>query len=587
MKSQDQTKRFDLALPTVLAILALAHLPLLLNAGLYQDDWLIVPAWGREQALDLGFLVDAGHPLLYTYYRLVWAVGGSVFAFKLAVWLAILLGAWCTLRLAPNLFGLTQYEAFWLTLVVWTYPGYMLWPVVTVGAYVVAFVLFLAGWRVLLYGNGVSSLPRRIVALVLFFMSFSLNGLLVIFYAFVCCHVLTRGATEVTSRRGVAKRIGMLAWRWTRRHPDFLLLPIAYWLWLNTLFPRTLGYAEYYAFKLDAQQWLDGIGGFLRFGAWRPIWQFAATVKRFPILSCLVLSALTLILVFLASLARHRFDEPATYRSPWVLLPSLAIVLCAVIGPYILIGITPNLHFYESRHLMLLGLPLGLCVVVAARFLSRTGITAIGLDVGLAIAVAAAIFVLVQNYTYLEARWARARAAQTHFADLRELREAALILVDDAFFKPDGHQIIDRHDYLGIFEWSGIVDSLWGGQRRVALDRAREPTLVDRLTTDRLAAFSELGYYWIMRNADPAGASCVVSIEPAEPQSTNVEIAVRHIYKRIFARDSVEEFLRGLITVDLWCVVPDVPTDLNKGLGGAGSGKLSKVRSLAPRVRAG
>ena len=55
----------------VLSILLLAaHAPLLLNGGLFLDDWFLIKL-RPDYVVDLDYLVHgAGHPLLYVYYSI-------------------------------------------------------------------------------------------------------------------------------------------------------------------------------------------------------------------------------------------------------------------------------------------------------------------------------------------------------------------------------------------------------------------------------------------------------------------------------------------------------------------------------------
>jgi hypothetical protein len=78
----------------VLSILLLAaHAPLLLNDGLFLDDWFLIKL-RPDYIVDLDYLVHgAGHPVLYVYYSIANWTGAPVLLMQLMTLISLQDGA--------------------------------------------------------------------------------------------------------------------------------------------------------------------------------------------------------------------------------------------------------------------------------------------------------------------------------------------------------------------------------------------------------------------------------------------------------------------------------------------------------------
>jgi hypothetical protein len=533
----------------VVLLLAIAHLLLPLNAGLYQDDWLIVPPLAAGEPDALSFLDDAGHPIFHLYYRLVWLIGGSAVGFKVAAWLAVLVGGWLTYRIGPAMFGLSRDEAFWLAVLAWTYPAYMLWPVITTSAYVVSLMLFLAAWHLVLSRETAPGLVRRASADVLFLLSFGLNALLVLFYLFAALFCLADGAgLGESSSRGIRGRVALFLARW----PELVALPPAYWFWLHWRYPRRVGYSVHYSFKwLDASAWQTGLENFFVYGVQQPAMHLVKATIKEP--RTLLLTAVALCIVaMVARLCTTSDDAKAAPRAWTPILAGITIALMAML-PYLLIGIAPGLHYYESRHLLLAGLPLALVLIGVLRVIGCYWEAWRVRHALLVLIAGASVSVLMQNYLYLEARTARLDALSRHLAGLPEAGAASIIAIDDTFYHPEGLAALNRHDYFAIFELTGMSLAIWGGRHRLVFELERELSIMDRLVSDRSALEKDLRYYWTMRTMDLSGTACRLRLERGAWRASNARVGAASLYHRFAARAARPAWLDRLVTIRFAC----------------------------------
>lgn len=535
----------------LLVLIGASHTLLLLNRGLYQDDWLILSVLRADDAIAWRFLLDAGHPLFMLYYKAVWAAGQSVFAFKATAWLAVICAAYCLYRSAPALFGATPREAFWLAAIAWTYPGYLLWPVITTGAYIMATALFFAGWAVLLASRRQAGVMRRLVIATLLFLGFSLNGLLVVFYAFVTCAALTEAAqSNARGTRAFTAAVAASLRKFVLSFPELIALPIIYWLSINALFPRVEGYASHYAFKLNADSWLAGLDAFAAQGLIQPLAQAYDALRRNPLTGAVPLIVGVAAYAIAWRIPDIESSEAITARAVR-LLAHTVIVLLACVGPYLLIGQAPSLHYYDSRHLLLFGLPVAISFIALGRANnSRAWYRAH--QVLLATLIGVAVFVVQHHYLYLESHWARMMALRDRFQALPE--SAGMVIVTNPGFYPEGPDLGQRQDYLGVFELSGILNDLrGGGQRALSFDQDREIGLVERLRADEKRTLNGLAYYWLFRNLAPGAERCYITAERSEDHRSNFRVAVRSLYYRYVHPGGEKQFLRQLMRFKVSC----------------------------------
>jgi hypothetical protein len=168
------------ALAALAIFLLAAHAPLILNDGVFLDDWLVLKL-RQGYVANLDFLWHgAGHPVFFGYYSIANITGAPVLAMVIMTVFAIVAGAVCLALSAVRSGLLSRAEAIGVALLVWTYPGYQMWAGKANAVYVFSFGLFCIGtWLLMLAfdARGARHAAFRIAAVLAFFLSFALNSL--------------------------------------------------------------------------------------------------------------------------------------------------------------------------------------------------------------------------------------------------------------------------------------------------------------------------------------------------------------------------------------------------------------------------
>lgn len=315
----------------------------------------------------------------------------------------------------------------------------------TVFQYTFSYALFFLAW--LLIDR------HRVVAAVLFFLSFSTNSLLV-FYALPFLDVMVR--------RGAWASPGALA-RFLVRHLDLVLLPFVFFAIKVHFYSPHGVYAGY-----------NAIRGFERFepAAHLTRMQWSLYLDSLPLVASLAYLPLAWLL-----LRRGGLVPRPGWQSVPLLLTGLVAMLLAV-APYWLIGLTPYFRIWESRHQLLLPLG-GALVVVGALAIPLPGGHAIQRQVRLGLAAAMTALCLCVTIDFNASAWIDWRKQQALIRLLAlndRVRSAKLVIFEDHTWYAMNLQGRTYRPY----EWNGLMLAAYrDGEHRLGIPPSYYPNYID------------------------------------------------------------------------------------------------------------
>jgi hypothetical protein len=515
-------------------LIALGQLPVILNGGLYADDWLsfiLKPGY----SVDLDFLLASGHPFEFFLFNLANATRSPIAVMQVLTFASILAGALALRSITQRLQELTSLESVSFALMAFIYPGYQLWAGKGTASYVICYGMFFVAARLWLAAleNPAKRLyfAARMSALALFFVSFSLNSLMIVYAmmlpAIVILHPLTRSPERSWPVQFI-RAVGLLI----RRYPDFLVLPVAFWWLLNVYFPRSGAYQNYYRLRFpDLAAWLHGFGEFARWGI----------VERFnEALTLLHSGRLVLAVGLLLACALLPLARPhASWTRSELIIPIVAfpVTFIAEATPYLLINVAPSAHFYETRHLLLFGLPAGFFVIALKRLCDNTlgwrlGAIVLSLSIGLALAS------LWNVHAFLQARWIEQLAIIHDLKKDWPVPPALVFNLADEF--EDAGQ---RYVYFGMFEVTGMLHLAWDDQPFVGFSRRHESPLFLKLIQKALANSRTSA-----RKMRPDGAQATIIVQPGPARFSNLAMALHYYACHLSPSCDVGAFLDGVLT---------------------------------------
>lgn len=524
----------------LIVVLLVAHAPMLLNDGLFMDDWLVLKA-RPDYLVDIDFLLNgAGHPIFYSYDTFANWTGAPVAVMVSLALAGIVFGAVCLMLTATRLDLLDRAEAVGFALIVWTYPGYQLWAGKANAVYVFSLgLLFIGAWLLTLaFGaRGLQRVLLRLAAALVFLLSFALNSTIVI-YAFVVLGLFVAIWRGGDAAQGLARRTWLAAWRCVLRYPELMVLPLVYWGALNVWFKRIGVYAQHY----DAH--LPTLGELA--GGW---WAFFLTgyrdVATHAIRAAIQVPALFIaaaVLVGIVLLMLRPDTKPAASRGAIAMPLALAMVLfLALSSPYLIAGLRPSsTHFYESRHLLMFGVPLALTLLgfkrLAERWTAPRAAFAVMFGVGLIVSIG----MLWSDYVFMQARTLKQQALAHDLAG-RVQPAATVYALDDGFF-----DYPSRHVPFGLAEVTGMLRLAWGNQPFFGFAlRAERPDILRGMDEARKAPGSAF------RHFDPSGPQATISLQPGPGAAPNQTLVRKYYVCRLLARCDVAELLAQLAQVTI------------------------------------
>jgi hypothetical protein len=424
-----------------------------------------------------------------------------------------------------------------VALLVWIYPGYQMWAGKANNVYVFSFGLFFVGtWLLTLAfeAKGARHAMLRTASALLFFLSFALNSLMAL-YVFAMFGLLVAVWHANNQEQGAIRRLVLSAWRCVIGYPEFVVLPLVYWGVLNIWFKRVGAYAGYYGIHLPTfSELLDGWHSFFEVGYMNVLSRAGRMAMDYKFLFVLVAAVLVITLMLALKGKRSRLSVSG------IGLPLLLSLLlfAALALPYLIAGIRPSLHFYETRHLLLFGLP-GACFILAVKRFAESIVGRRAAFVGVfGLASIVSVAALWSSYVFLQARVLKQEALSSHLAAM-PMPAATVFDLDDGFYDHSS-----QHVPFGIPEVSGMLRVAWGDHPFLGFSQQGErPTVLQEMESARYVEGSAF------RSMDPSGPQATISLTPGPAATPNAVMVRRYYVCRLLPRCDVAAFLWDLADV--------------------------------------
>lgn len=331
----------------------LTHGIILLNDGLYWDGWL-VDLW--QQCKDTKsmrrFYWEVGMPNLYFEHRIMGRLPRRHVAYRMISLASILItGVFVFLTAAyTNAFNPLQATA--ISLLLLSYPAYAVtFDGVVSLQYTFKIAIFYAGCFFATTTIGQPNLAANIVfsaSLILFFVSFTANSTLVFFWGFLLFYawLVHVGPSDGFGTFESVKVAAMV------------VLPFAYWIMKETLFPRHAHYKNYNRIRFSPFSIVQvGLRAF-RYGIdvpmFKPVVEMVGSRQ----------ASLTLLSVFLGLLAFGLCGDTVSMpmRDALQILATGYALFVLGAAPFMLVGQGSSEGGWASKNFMLFHLPYALVV---------------------------------------------------------------------------------------------------------------------------------------------------------------------------------------------------------------------------------
>jgi hypothetical protein len=448
----DPSATFVAVLFAVLFALAF-HVPLVVSDSVLWDDVTIVHAveTGQSEMLVEQFS-DAGAPHWGAMHAALGRLPGAKYWYK-AIALACLLGATgCVAWLLSRDPRLSPAEAMLIAVMAAACPLYSQWQGLIMLPYAICYLFFFAGAacyrRHFDKGRWISL--WAVAALGLLAVSFTIESFGVFFYGVLGWFFL--GGQGAWSEK----------FRLALRQAPALLLPAAVYFGKRWLFPMRDAYANYNRIEWSVGSLAEGVEDFLK----RSLLDPPEALARFAAAELLFFAALAAggLAIAVACLAVAGLPPLRTRRDDGRLfLTAAALFWCGAL-PYIAVGKAPSIDRFESRHALLLGLPLALAAYSAASAIFRRPAY---VRAALAILLAGCFVLQTRSYVRWQTRYVKWRAIAENLKTRENDLESVVVIDDRANF--------GMPERWRTYEINAMLRAASGSEERIGCERARFP----------------------------------------------------------------------------------------------------------------
>jgi hypothetical protein len=548
----DRARLFDIL--GLVVITLLTHWMLLVNEGIYAEDWGLFPAlkYSDWDAFKDVFW-SSGVPTSILYFWPLSLFVNTLF-FKAINFSLIILGSIFVYLIGLKTRFLNRSEAFWIAVLCIVLPIYKVYVISTYYYYIAAYVVFLSATYVYLKMNsashGWSRLLLRIVSLFLYAFSFNISSLLVFYFSalalFYAVYRQSKQAASTDFSLIFKDIIGFI-----KSNLDFFVLPFVYWIAKQIFTPTSGLYSNYNGFNISFASFTKHVVAFIINGVWMPI-----SDSLFLLL--IISAGIVIVCAFLPKGVRRsvvalKSDGIRDSRRSRQILIFGILLLFAAIFPYALVGKAPEPGVL-MRHALLISLPMGVILV------GLYGLLRERLKVNRKIAYSlVGIFIVClqfgwwQSYIPWQARWVKDQSVTLYLESNPNWSNYDIYWIEDKF-------LIDgvSNEY-GFADYTARFRMLWGGQTRMAFTpehekffgvesaRGEKPVKVQYM--ERIRYFCNS---WASaKDIDLVGSQAVLKIEPGEAQISNLKLAVSYWYYRFFKPANLQSFLHSVVKVSL------------------------------------
>lgn len=512
----------------------LCHGAMLLNDGVYWDGWMI-DSWQRNKNWKAmkRFFGEVGLPIYYYQHRLLSRFNARILVYRLIGFASTLLSALAIYLISIHLGYLGEFYSFALALLYLSYAGYHMNIDTNVSVqytfpasifYWAAYIAFLAHDQI-----GASHWGLRVTSLLLFFVAFNANSLLVYYFGFLAIKMLTGATVSIDNWQ--------LLYHDVLNNLDYFILPFVFWILKENLTPRHGFYKDYNRIRIRPV-WLvfslfDAVRSGMEAAIGEPIRSAAASYYLW----------LPGGMVFAAAGAAgyDALEIPTLSRHVAVvlLISGAALFLLGAL-PYALVEQKFAPAGWATKNHMLFHLPVSLIVLGGTSLLFPTELNVLVM----AFVLAANMVYLNRVYLYYIAVVAKNRSWLLKLSKIDAARRISVFYITDMHSIRDDPYFPQQSPAYSfyMFEW------LWGDKTHIGVHvpAAHQQRLHGEEIVDMIARTS---FDYDMQQVDIHGAQAKILIRDGiEP--TPIIVALRYLKERYRRGGNVQRVLEDVTDLE-------------------------------------
>jgi len=496
----------------------------LVNAGLFWDEWVFYKA--RPEII-LSATKEMG-ALWFGYFHIFLDSFNSIFLYRLVIFSTFFISGLFLNSILKTIKQMDNVSRFFVV------AFFMLFPVnfarisIATSHYALSYSIFFFAWFVLSKYFLKKRIFFRLLSLSLFFISFSLNSLLV-FYGVVIMYIIYVERSALAGEGGLLKRVFS--------YLDFLSLPISFWI-MKVLFFKPYGlYSGYNHVSLKAcVRTLLFPADFCRVF----YTSFIQPLNYvFPVtISTILLAGFTFLLLMKSSMFREINNKIIAYSFRFFLLGILFFILASF--PYLVVGSLPKSSDWASRNQILIPLGASLILYYGLQMILNK-LKANPAARILLFSLIIVIFISLNSSAYLNYQkdWFKQLSLIENFKSSEILKSnTTFIFADNTLDLNAGNR-----DYR-FYEYTGMMEKAFGDESRFGINFEKGDK-IDIMSHEIYIKYPE----YKMSAYEPKQPDYKVLINYGSYELSN-QTVIKLLWYSFFNQPQFQEYIKDILTLD-------------------------------------
>ncbi|KOF03270.1 hypothetical protein OB69_08210 [Roseivirga seohaensis subsp. aquiponti] len=472
---------------TIIGIYVLSNFLMLINGGVFWDDWIL---YDMPKSTVLQVFTDVGAPYIGVLHNFLNSFDNPVFMYRVITLSLQIASVLILNRILVYIRVTDKYDRFYVLMLFALVPFYASKVTLIMLPATLSYAIFIFAFYLLMRYLSQKLLYLRLLSLMLFFVSFSLNSLLV-FYAVPIYFLVSDRSPKKLFDFKISYYIDFLRTHKYLKILDFLLLPFIFWVVKKLAFPLGGAYLNKSYNELSIKALLKFPLRFLEtvknsfLGVFSEFYSYIAIDLFYGLLFIGVLMVGVISSKFIFSNRAARVESRVESSKKFLVVGFIVFLLGSL--PYILVKKIPSFEGYETRHQVLLSLGFSLLMFGFLLLIKNNVVRRLFFYVTISVFVTCTLAFQLQ---YLKG-WLKQEAIHGIFA--KELTEdtASLIIVHDS---TKVYNATSRD--IAFYNYNGIAKKATGLQQFFIIEQEEYDSYLIGETTyeGRMEAFNMQDY---------------------------------------------------------------------------------------------
>jgi len=521
-----------MALPLLLGLISYGMV--FFNKGLFLDGWFL-EGWSKKGTWKYlkRFTKEVGMPYLYFLHKTISATRCGKCAYNFINVASLIGAAYAASYLCVQSEMLSFQESMLVAALMLAYPGQQIACEKSTTQYFLCTLLFYLGAVLNIeseLSNGTESVLLWIVSLILLFLSFNMNSLLVYYLGFFIYKIfLVTKAEEPDLHYNLVLKNGIL-----------VFLPLLFWLLKGLLTPKSGYYSEYNSISFRSKRWAQGLLSLMSEGTFGCYLEAVRWFLKNPIW--------VIFMIFAMWVGKPLFVvTPAMASSGIPLLTFSAILILLAAIPYILVGQPFGTFGWATKNNVLLAFPCALFIYSAVSIIFKAEVKGFIL---FALISGGAIY-LVHVYASWISLWAKNLSALKKISEEKIFKDAAIVEVCDSYPTELCNRSRPEHwdislTYMLAYQTHAV--------RHFGIVGNENSNMVSYSRNEIKNKIIQTTVPYVLDEIDPSGNQIRVKIEKGVHSWGDIKIAVKYLLYSAFFPKKLHALLSKLVKIETFAL---------------------------------